>query len=166
MIFARGLGVPQFTDHTTAVAYLRRLAAEPENRLLMRRMMPNAPAMASDDDIIRELAWRLVRGDIHVLAMTEPPTAVGRQTGSSSSSGAAATSSSSSSGSSATAEESGASEEEKAADEPQTTGETAPMREQEPDPEEASVMPEDCDEKAQAETLAAASEAGTPLCEV
>jgi len=163
MIFARGLGVPQFTDHPTAVAYLRRLAAQPENRLLMRRMMPNSPANASDDDILRELAWRLVRGDMHVLVMTQPGTGVGRQAGSSSSS-----SSASSSSSSAVAEETSAAAatESTTTDEAKTTGDTAPMREQEPAAEDASVLPEECDEKAQAETLAAASEAGTPLCEV
>jgi hypothetical protein len=154
MIFARGLGVPQFTDHPTASAYLRRIASEPENRLLMRRVVaPTVAAAASDEDVIRELAWRLVRGELHVVVMTQP----GARTGTA---GTATASGASSTTSTAAAEE--------AKDEapPQTTGDTAPIREQEPDPEEASVLPEDCDEKAQAETMEAASEAGTPLCEV
>jgi hypothetical protein len=150
MIIARGLGVPQFTDHASAVAYLKRLAAEPENRLLMRRTVAansSRPGTASDDDVVHELGWRLVRGELQVLVLAHPISTLNP--------GTAGSSSSSSASDTAAAPASTA-----------TVGETAPAREQEADPEDASVLPEECDAAAQADTLAAAAETGAPLCEV
>ena len=150
MIIARGLGVPQFTDHPSAVAYLRRLAAQPEHLVLMRRTIAADRALGgtlTDDDVLRELAWRLVRGDLAVIVPAQQMRPLNPGTASSSSS------------SSASADTS------PAAPSTSTVADTAPAREQEADSEDASVLPEDCDEAAQAETLAAASESGVPLCE-
>jgi len=165
VIISRGLGAPQFNNHVAAVAYLRRLAQDPQDRLAMRRAVAGdrpIPGL-SDDDVLRMLAWRLVRGEIQVLG-DEPggggafwsPSAAGTSGGA---------------GSSAAASEPGAvtvgsDPPPAAAAAPATTGATAPMREQEAAAEDAAVLPEECDEAAQAETLAAASEAGTPFCEV
>jgi hypothetical protein len=133
-----------------AVAYFRRLLRDPANRTALRRALADETSGSAfrmdDEDVLKELARRVVYGDLRILVRNAFP-----------------------SGHNAASPEAAQSttplQDQQAAREQSPAASAAPpaaaSEQEETDPLVTAVDP-----AAQAQTLQAASESGAPLCEL
>lgn len=136
-----------------AVAYFRRLLRDPPNRTALRRALADETSAGTfrmdDEDLLKELARRVVYGDLRILVRNAFP-----------------------SGHNASPPEAAQSttplQDEQAAREESPAASAAPASaaQQAGDPEETDPLVAAVDPVAQAQALQAASESGAPVCEL
>lgn len=137
-----------------AVAYFRRLLRDPANRTALRRAladeMPGGFFRMDDEEVLKELARRVVYGDLRILVRNVFP------------SGHNATPPEASQATTPLQDEQAAREQSAASSAaPASASQQAASSEEETDPIVAAVDP-----AAQAQALQAAAESGAPLCEL
>jgi hypothetical protein len=143
----------EFYSPELAMAFLRRLLREPGNRAALRNALsgdstPSGLFALDDEAVLRELARRVVHGDLKIVARR--PLAPGHN----------ATPPGESQGSTPRQDEQAAKQEQAAA----AAVEDA-LAEDEPAEEAADPLLEGTDTEAQAAALQDAASTGTPLCE-